>query len=128
MITLKNALSAITNKDYGTAIKILLPIAENGNASANFYLGYLYFNGMGVIANEKEAKKFRSCAAKIFKEQAENGNNEAISKLGRILADGSQLDDTDFLEELKWLLCVSNRNKFERHHMLQRQMLWHIFF
>ena len=41
MTALKNALSAITNKDYNTAIKILLPIAENGNASANFYLGYL---------------------------------------------------------------------------------------
>ena len=118
MTALKNALSAITSKDYATAIKILLPIAENGNASANFYLGYLYFNGMGVIANEKEAKKFRSCAAKIFKEQAENGNNEAISKLGRILADGSQLDDTDFLEELKWLKLASKIGCREASFML----------
>ena len=118
MIALKNALSAITNKDYKTAIKILLPIAENRNASANFYLGYLYFNGLGVIANEKEAKKFRSSAAKIFKEQAENGNKEAISKLGRILADGLQLDNTDFLEELKWLKLASTNGVREASFML----------
>ncbi|MDB2388608.1 sel1 repeat family protein [Alphaproteobacteria bacterium] len=118
MTALKNALSAITNKDYNTAIKILLPIAENGNASADFYLGYLYFNGLGVIANEKQANKFRLSAAKIFKEQAENGNNEAISKLGRILADSSQLDNTDFLEELKWLKLASSNGCREASFML----------
>ena len=58
MIALKNALSAITSKDYATAIKILLPIAENGNASANFYLGYLYFNGLGVITIKRKQKNF----------------------------------------------------------------------
>ena len=118
MTALKNALSAITNKDYNIAIKILLPIAENGNASAKFYLGYLYFNGLGVIANEKEAKKLYQSAVKILKEQAEDGNNEAISKLGRILADGSQLDNIDYLEELKWLQLASRNGCREASFML----------
>ena len=118
MTDLKKALDAINKNDFKRAFKILSPIAENGNASANFYLGYIYLNGLGIIANEQEAKKLHSSAAKIFKEQAENGNKEAISKLGRILADGSQLDNTNFLEELKWLKLSSSNGCREASFML----------
>jgi len=118
MTDLKKAVDAINKKDFKRAFKILSPIAENGNASAQFYMGSLYFNGLGVIANEQEAAKLRSSAIKIFKEQAENKNKEAISKLGRILADGSQVDDTNFLEELKWLKLASSYGCREASFML----------
>ena len=118
MTDLKKAVDAINKKDFKRAFKILSPIAENGNASAQFYMGSLYFNGLGVIANEQEAEKLRSSAIKIFKEQAENKNKEAISKLGRILADGSQVDDTNFLEELKWLKLASGNGCREASFML----------
>jgi DNA polymerase III gamma/tau subunit len=118
MTDLKKAVDTIIKNDFKTAFKILSPISEDGNASAQFYLGYLYFNGLGVIANEQEAKKLHSSAAKNFKEQAENGNNEAISKLGRILADNSQLGNTDFLEELKWLKLASRNGCREASFML----------
>ena len=72
MNELKQAVDAIIKKDFKIAFEILLPIAKDGNASARFYLGYLYFNGLGVFENEKEAKKLQSSAAKIFKEQAES--------------------------------------------------------
>ena len=118
MNELKQAVDAIIKKDFKIAFEILLPIAKDGNASARFYLGYLYFNGLGVFENEKEAKKLQSSAAKIFKEQADKGNEEAISKLGRILAENSQLDDTDYLEELKWLKLASNNGCREASFML----------
>ncbi len=118
MTELKKAIYTIIKNDFKKGLKILLPIAKNGNASANFYLGYLYFNGLGVIANEQEADKHRSYAIKIFKEQAENGDKEAISKLGRILADGSQLDNINFLEELKWLKLASDNGCPEASFML----------
>ena len=118
MTDLKKAVDAINKKDFKRAFKILSPIAENGNASAQFYMGSLYFNGLGVIANEQKAAKLRSSAIKIFKEQAENKNKEAISKLGRILADGSQVDDTNFLEELKWLKLASSNGCREASFML----------
>ena len=118
MTDLKKALDAINKNNFKRALKILSPIAESGNASAQFYMGYLYFNGLGVIANEQEAAKLRSSAIKIFKEQAENGNKEAISKLGRILADGSQVDDTNFLEELRWLKLASSHGCREASFML----------
>jgi len=118
MTDLKKAVDAINKKDFKRAFKILSPIAEKGNASAQFYMGSLYFNGLGVIANEQEATKFHSSAIKIFKEQAESKNKEAISKLGRILADGSLVDDTNFLEELKWLKLASGNGCREASFML----------
>ena len=118
MEELKRAINAIVKNDFKRAFKILLPITENGNASANFYLGYLYFNGLGIVANEQEAKKHHLSAVKTFKEQAQNGNYEAISKLGRILADGSQFENIDFLEELKWLKLASKNGCREASFML----------
>ena len=118
MTDLKKAVDAIIKNDFKIAFKILSPIAESGNASAQFYMGSLYLNGLGVIANEQEAAKLRSSAIKIFKEQAENKNKVAISKLGRILADGLQVDDTNFLEELKWLKLASSYGCREASFML----------
>ena len=118
MTDLQKAVDAINKNDFKGAIKILSPIAASGNASAQFYMGSLYFNGLGVIANEQEAAKLHSSAIKIFKKQSENGNKEAISKLGRILADGSQVDDTNFLEELKWLKLASSNGCREASFML----------
>jgi len=118
MTDLQKAVDAINKNDFKGAIKILSPIAESGNASAQFYMGSLYFNGLGVIENKQEAEQLRSSAIKIFKEQAENKNKEAISKLGRILADGSQVDDTNFLEELKWLKLASSNGCREASFML----------
>ena len=118
MTDLKKAVDAIIKNDFKIAFKILSPIAESGNASAQFYMGALYFDGLGVIANEQEATKLRTSAIEIFKEQAENKNKEAISKLGRILADGSQVNDLNFLEELKWLKLASSYGCREASFML----------
>ena len=118
MNELNQAIDALITTDFKRAFQILSTMAENESASANFYLGYLYFNGLGVIENEQEANKLRANAIKIFKKQAENGDKKAISKLGRILADGSQLNNENFLEELKWLKLSSNNGCREASFML----------
>lgn len=118
MTELKKAVKEIIKNDFKRAFEILLPMAQDGNASAKFYMGYLYFNGLGVIENEQESEKLRLSAINIFKEQAENSNKEAISKLGRILADGSQLNNINFLEELKWLKLASSNGCREASFML----------
>lgn len=107
MTDLKTAVEEINKNNFKKAFNILLPLSNDGNASAQFYIGSLYFLGLGVFENEREAKNLHSSAIKTFKEQAENGHKEAISRLGRILASGEQISDTDFLEELKWLKLAS---------------------
>ena len=107
MSDLKNGLNALTKKKYEKAFRILSPLAKDGNPSAQYYLGYLLSSGLGVIKNEKEADKLRLSSIKIFREQAKNGNKEAISKLGRIFVETTDLENDDFMEELKWLKLAS---------------------
>ena len=59
MNELKQAVNAIIKKDFKIAFEILLPIAKDGNASAQFYLGSFYFFGLGVIKNEIEAERLK---------------------------------------------------------------------
>jgi len=40
--------SAFDRGDYATALKEFLPLAEQGNAKAQLYLGRMYYNGWGV--------------------------------------------------------------------------------
>ena len=39
----EDAASAYNRKDYATALKLLMPLAESGNATAQYYVGILYF-------------------------------------------------------------------------------------
>ena len=55
--------SAYENRDFSTAIKYWLPLAENGNQDAQYLLGILFTNGFGVPVDFKEAGKgFRKSA------------------------------------------------------------------
>jgi len=43
--------------DYDTALKEFLPLAEQGDADAQFYLGVMYHFGYGVTHDYAEAMK-----------------------------------------------------------------------
>jgi TPR repeat protein len=43
--------------DYATALRELKPVAEQGNAYAQYYLGRMYRLGKGVPQNDKTALK-----------------------------------------------------------------------
>jgi len=46
--TLKEALDAFDKGDYQTSLEIFKPLAEQGNAKAQYNLGFLYRIGQGV--------------------------------------------------------------------------------
>ncbi len=46
---LASANRAYEQKDYATALKELAPLAEQGNAEAQFDLGRMYLMGQGVL-------------------------------------------------------------------------------
>lgn len=76
-IQIEEAQAAIRKKDYTLAAKLLEPLANQGRGDAQYALGYLYFNGMGVPKNN-------SIAAKWFKVSADNGNENAKLALSHI--------------------------------------------
>lgn len=53
---LRHGRSAFQNQDYRTAFKDLLPLAQKGNSQAQYAIGYMYYNGLGVAKDFQMAQ------------------------------------------------------------------------
>ena len=71
----RKGLTAYRSGDYATALRIWKPLAEQGNASAQFGLGVMFYDGIGVPQDYKTALKWYRLAA-------EQGVASAQTKLG----------------------------------------------
>ena len=80
--------------DYATALKQWRPLAEQGDASAQFRLAYMYVNGYGVPEDMTEA-------ARWYRRAAEQGLAPAQFNLGWLyfLGRGVPQDDK---EAVRW--------------------------
>ena len=67
--------AAAKKGDFKTAMSEWQPLAEQGDAQSQYYLGFMYSNGEGVVQDYKEAVKW-------FRKAAEQGNGEAQAFLG----------------------------------------------
>jgi len=54
---LEDGQAAFDSKDYATALKLWRPLAEQGDANAEFSLGKIYDYGFGVPQDYEEAVK-----------------------------------------------------------------------
>src|SRR4051794_11128582 len=60
---LSGGLSAFSRHDYVTALRSLRPLADQGNADAQFTLGFMYAHGRGVPQDDALAAKWYRLAA-----------------------------------------------------------------
>jgi TPR repeat protein len=60
---LEDAEAAIRRRDYTTAARIIRPLAESGDATAQYNLGVFYDNGLGVPQDKINAYIWFSLAA-----------------------------------------------------------------
>ena len=67
--------TAAQRGDYATAYRLWLPLANQGNASAQFNLGIMYRIGQGVPQDYAEAMKW-------YRKAAEQGDASAQFNLG----------------------------------------------
>ena len=79
--TWDDANAAIQRGDYAEAARLWRPLAEQGDASAQHNLGWMYENGEGVPQDYAEAVKWWRLAA-------EQGNAHGQNNLGWMYADG----------------------------------------
>ena len=86
--------AAMEAKDYKTALKCYVSVAEQGNAEAQFKLGDCYERGAGVKQDSAEAVKW-------FRKAAEQGNAEAQTRLGTCYKTGRGVNN-DYGEAVKW--------------------------
>ena len=54
----QDATDAYNRQDYETAYKLILPLAEQGDADAQGILGSMYRSGLGVSQDYQEAAKW----------------------------------------------------------------------
>jgi len=91
---LSEGLTAYDKKNYATALKELKPFAQKGNAEAQFKLGAMYGNGLGVERDVAEAVNW-------YRKAAEQGNAEGQFYLGLSLAYGQGVTKNE-AEAVKW--------------------------
>ena len=88
------SLLACAGVDFGLALLTLLPLAENGHSDAQFRLGILYEEGLGVTKDFAQA-------AKWYRLAAERNNPGAQNSLGNLYFDGNGVAK-DPSEALNW--------------------------
>jgi hypothetical protein len=68
--SLEDADAAIKRRDYATAVRLIRPLAEQGNANAQYNLGTFYDNGLGVPLDKVRAYMWFSLSAAQGREGA----------------------------------------------------------
>lgn len=90
----EDAEAAYQQGDYPTALRLLRPLAEKGNASAQTRLGVMYLAGRGVAEDPTEA-------ARWIIQAAEQGHARAQALLGSMYATGTGVRNSGS-ESVKW--------------------------
>ena len=78
---LKKGATAYKDGDYAAALREWKPLASQGNANAQFFLGNMYYKGIGVPQDDGAAYKW-------FKKAAEQGLTRAQNNLGTLYMRG----------------------------------------
>jgi cell division septation protein DedD len=97
--SVKAGIDAWQRADYPGAVAIWRPLAEKGDADAQFNLGQAYRLGRGVTINLAVAKTW-------FERAAQNGHLDAETTLGLLLFQNSEQ-----AEGLKWLKKAAEQNE-----------------
>lgn len=93
--------------DPAAAVRQLKPLAEGGNADAQFNLGSLYYQGWGLPQDYQEAIKW-------FSKSADQGHSAAQVNLGALYAEGVHgVIAKDYPQALKWHILAAARGDGE---------------
>ena len=85
---LQMGVDAFNKKDYAQALKILQPLADAGDAQAQFTLGAMYGQGMGVDRD-------RAKSLELVTKSADQGNLDGMERLVMAVAFKPGADDAE---------------------------------
>ncbi len=91
---LDEGMAAAKRGDHATALREWRPLAEQGNAKAQFFLGVMYDRGLGVTQDYAEAVRW-------YRKAAEQGHAEAQHDLGVMYGEGQGVPQ-DYAEAVRW--------------------------
>jgi TPR repeat protein len=98
----QKGLDAHRKEDYATAFREWMPLAEQGDARAQYFVGGLYSFGRGVERNDKQAMYWT-------RKSAENGYANAIYSIAEQYQLGFRVDK-DINESIRWYEKLANKN------------------
>jgi hypothetical protein len=108
---LEDAKAASDKGDYPTALAIVTPLAEQGNADAQLALGWMYFNGRPPPKDTPQALKWWGKAA-------DQDNASAQNLMGREFEFGWGGNPIDMGEAANWYLRAANLANHTAEHQL----------
>lgn len=109
---LQSAKRAYEQKNYAVAFKEFSPLAEQGNADAQLYLGKMYMMGQGVLQDPNQAMKW-------LKASALQGNADAQFFVGSYFV----LPHRDIAEGVKWLRLSADQGQQDAQLLLGKTYL-----
>lgn len=89
-----DATAAYRRGDYATALKLIRPLAEQGNVAAAYNLATMYYNGEGTRRDYGQAMTW-------FRKAADKGDIDSERYLGFMNAEGQGAAKND-AEALRW--------------------------
>jgi TPR repeat protein len=100
-MSLSSGISAFESKHFAMASRLLSPIAEEGNADAQFRMAIMCQNGLGMVRNDEKALEFMRSAA-------EQGHALAQHGLGFMYHEGECVEK-DEKEAAKWFHLAADQ-------------------
>ena len=90
----QDGLLAYHRGDHAAAMGIWRPLAERGDSSAQYMVGYLYARGEGVVTNSGKA-------ASWYRKAADQGDPDAQLNLGLLYVNGQGVKKS-YVSAYKW--------------------------
>lgn len=107
---LEDGAKAHKRGDYGTAYRFFKPLAEKGDADAQYNLGIMLENGQGLPRDD-------AGAARWYRMAAERGSADAQYNLGVLYDEGRGVPRDD-AEAMKWYRKAAEQGMPEAQHNL----------
>ena len=105
----KAGLKAAGKKDYATALEEFRRLAKKGHAGAQFNLGLMYHQGLGVKKDYAEARRLYRIAAK-------EGNPVAANNVGMMYKLGHGVEK-DNLEAVRWFRKAAEKTAIGKNNL-----------
>jgi uncharacterized protein len=96
-------MTAYDGEDYDTAMREWQPLAEQGDALAQYHVGLLYHKGRGVPQDDAQARKWYANAAA-------QGQTKAQFSLGTLYFNGEG-GPKDYQQALRWFRLLANQGE-----------------
>jgi TPR repeat protein len=113
------AAAAVQHGDYAVAYYFWRPLAEKGDAEAQYALGWMYHNGYGLVIDDQVARAW-------WEKAAAQGSADAMFALGTLYSVGSDTIPRDYAAAMRlWAEAAAKGNenaRFALQELMQRNL------